>query len=63
MKILAYACNENLKKITREDALMLDGAPSGDYSVVSVGQFDENMKQLGKCVNLLSYPQLGRSPR
>ncbi|MBQ3762974.1 MAG: chitinase [Clostridia bacterium] len=25
MKILAYACNENLKKITREDALMLDG--------------------------------------
>lgn len=46
-----------------QDALMLDGAPSGDYSVVSVGQFDENMKQLGKCVNLLSYPQLGRSPR
>ena len=46
-----------------QDALMLAGDFSGRSGVISVGQFDENFKQLGKCVNLLSYPQLGRPAR
>lgn len=46
-----------------EDALMLKGDAPEENSVISVGQFDENLKLVGSCVNLVSYPQLGRPPR
>ncbi len=42
---------------------MLKGDAPEENSVISVGQFDENLKLVGSCVNLVSYPQLGRPPR
>ena len=46
-----------------EDAQMLKGDAPEENSVISVGQFDENLKLVGSCVNLVSYPQLGRPGR
>ena len=46
-----------------EDALMLKGDAPEENSVISVGQFDENLRLVGRCVNLVSYPQLGRPGR
>ena len=43
--------------------LMLDAAVPRDYVMISVGQFDENLKPVGKCVNLVHYPQYGRPAR
>ena len=45
------------------ETLMLEGTPPASYDMISVGQFDENMKQLGKCANYIFYPQLGRPAR